>query len=307
MTTAEKGCALVELGEAAGATNTLRPLTHSSGSSREGLSVSLRGPNRDPEIYSDPSRHDDYAVAITAYRRGCRCESCKRHTRSYQKEWHKVDQSRMSSSPPTRCEVPECRRQARKRAPRGICNEHYYQQLGWSECSQEGCARHAATKEGRWCPSHAVSRECESCGVTVRMSARAKWCSSTCGRGFARLRVGIETSNFALITTEIIDLFSEDEEQLCWHYTNVGSRGYGAMLVSGRHWLMHRVSKSAEMGRWLLPHEVVHHKCATRSCINPGHLQVVEQAHNAAEMMNRRYYEQRIAELESELEAMRRG
>lgn len=307
MTNTETRCKKVELSEAAGAGHTLRPLTHSSGSSREGLSVSLRGPNRDPKIYSDPSLHDDYAVAITAYRRGCRCEVCRRHTRSYQKKWHEVDQTRMRSTPATRCEVPECHRQARKRAPRGICNEHYYQQLGWSECSQDGCTRHAAAKNSRWCPSHAVLRKCESCGATVRMSAKAKWCSSTCGNGYARLRTGIATSDFALITSEIHDLFSEDEEHLCWHYTNLGSRGYGAMLVSGRHWLMHRVSKSAEMRRWLQPHEVVHHKCATKSCINPAHLQVVEQAHNAAEMMHRRYYEQRIAELEAELEAMRRG
>lgn len=268
--------------------------------------MSVRGPNRNPEIYLDESKHHDRAVAISAYRQGCRCDACRRHVSEYQAQWESADRVKRSRQKATPCEMSGCTRQARKRAPRGICNEHYYERLGWPKCAEPGCARHSSSKSGTWCPSHIAERPCESCGRTVRMSAKAKWCSSSCGRGFAKIRNAVAESNFPAIKSEIENLFGEDGD-FCWHYTNISSRGYGAMLMSGQHLLMHRVSKSADVGRWLLPHEVVHHKCANKSCINPSHLQVVEQAHNAAEMMNRRYYEQRIAALEAEVERLRNG
>lgn len=47
-----------------------------------------------------------------------------------------------------------------------------------------------------------------------------------------------------------------------------------------------------------------HHRCGDSRCINPDHLQPVTNADNAAEMLARKFYKGRIAELEKALGAI---
>ncbi len=79
------------------------------------------------------------------------------------------------------------------------------------------------------------------------------------------------------------------------------NNGYGAVYVNPKTLYAHRVSWEVHNGP--IPEDsVVHHTCANRCCINPNHLQIITQAENLAEMMGRKTYEKRIAELEKKLE-----
>lgn len=49
----------------------------------------------------------------------------------------------------------------------------------------------------------------------------------------------------------------------------------------------------------------IHHKCAVRACVNPDHLQLVTHHENTAEMLERNAYIRRIADLETEVRALR--
>lgn len=72
--------------------------------------------------------------------------------------------------------------------------------------------------------------------------------------------------------------------------------------------LVHRRVMEAVLGRKLQSrHEVVHHICANRACVNPEHLQLTSQRENMAEMMQRQYYLARITQLEAQIAEMRDG
>ena len=63
--------------------------------------TNLRAPRsvnrRDPAIYADPTQHDDRLVALQAYRRGCRCDFCKRHIREERRRWREKHGSYQTS------------------------------------------------------------------------------------------------------------------------------------------------------------------------------------------------------------------
>ncbi|MEV8022520.1 HNH endonuclease [Streptomyces sp. NPDC086554] len=79
----------------------------------------------------------------------------------------------------------------------------------------------------------------------------------------------------------------------------VGRNGYGRINFGGKCHLAHRFIY-AGIVREIPPGHAVHHKCANRKCINPGHLQDVTQADNAAEMLARNSLLKRIRALEIE-------
>ena len=72
-------------------------------------------------------------------------------------------------------------------------------------------------------------------------------------------------------------------------------------------WQAHRVAFHASSDGQLLDGLPIHHKCATRACVNPDHLQAVTQLENTAEMMARAAYVRRIDELERALSAVAPG
>lgn len=63
---------------------------------------------------------------------------------------------------------------------------------------------------------------------------------------------------------------------------------------------VYRLALEAKHGK-PLGKQAAHHMCANTICVNPEHLQPVTHAQNAAEMLARRYYESRIADLEAAL------
>jgi hypothetical protein len=91
----------------------------------------------------------------------------------------------------------------------------------------------------------------------------------------------------------------------CWRWRGSILNGYGRI---GRNHsgdtLAHRVSYLVNVGP--IPDGLfVHHICANRACVNPGHLQLTTTRANMGEMMLRGYYERHIAALEAEVATLR--
>ena len=92
-------------------------------------------------------------------------------------------------------------------------------------------------------------------------------------------------------------------EDGCWVWDGlVTYNGYGRVsfknpFVGSGKWFTHRLAYYLAHGE--VP-TVVHHKCSTRLCCNPAHLEDVTTSQNMAEMHARRSYELRIEALEQE-------
>lgn len=66
----------------------------------------------------------------------------------------------------------------------------------------------------------------------------------------------------------------------CWlHAGSINSDGYGIVFYDGKQLRAHRVMYESEVG--LIPDGLhIDHLCRTRVCINPGHMEVVENVTN---------------------------
>ena len=92
-----------------------------------------------------------------------------------------------------------------------------------------------------------------------------------------------------------------DPETSCLIWQLAKSRnGYGVIKYEGKKQKAHRLAYEIFVGP-LQPGSVVHHTCSTRACVNPEHLQQISAQNNVAEMLERSYYINRIAELEKEI------
>lgn len=151
-------------------------------------------------------------------------------------------------------------------------------------------------------------RECLECD-------KPAWVRQLCMKHYSRHRragtlqapprVKDENPKEALIGGEVAArlerLSDPPNEQGCRLFRNSHSRkGYGTIRINQRNRAAHRVSMELHLGRPLHATEVVHHKCANKACITPGHLQLVTPAENTAEMLERMHYQKRIRQLESE-------
>jgi hypothetical protein len=94
----------------------------------------------------------------------------------------------------------------------------------------------------------------------------------------------------------------------CWEWQGgIDREGYGRVTTAakGRFSSAHRVMAEAHYGP--LGKQTVHHRCANRGCVNPDHLQPISNRENLAEMFQRTYYLDRIAELEAALSSLAPG
>lgn len=96
----------------------------------------------------------------------------------------------------------------------------------------------------------------------------------------------------------------------CWEWLGQSKQGKKsggryASITWGkgktRTFQVYRLALEAKHGK-PLGKQAAHHTCANTICVNPEHLQPVTHAQNAAEMLARRYYESRIADLEAALQ-----
>lgn len=74
--------------------------------------------------------------------------------------------------------------------------------------------------------------------------------------------------------------------------------GYPYIYIDGKTLGAHRYIYHTLVGD-LVPGEPVHHRCDTRDCIRPDHLQRATAADNALDMLARVGYERRLAAVEA--------
>jgi hypothetical protein len=110
------------------------------------------------------------------------------------------------------------------------------------------------------------------------------------------------TNEIKKLKRRLLDKSQKDSSTGCRMWQgSVTSSGYGCLSRHNKTVYAHRIAWEVYNGP--VPEDsVVHHTCANRLCINPNHLQIVTQQNNTAEMLGRRTYEKRIAELENRLE-----
>lgn len=190
-------------------------------------------------------------------------------------------------------------------------------------CGQKIRDKPRRGQKPKWCnscrtngpPSRRKSETCTVCGRPRRHDCLT--CSQACARfangtsqpkqlelGFPRdqrsaIRRAYEDQDLPSLITAIHHYCNTSPITGCRTWTRRLKRGYGEVAISGQYKSVHRLV----MGE---PSGVVHHVCANRACCEPSHLQVVTHAENVAEMLERREYNERIAELEAriaELEA----
>lgn len=94
----------------------------------------------------------------------------------------------------------------------------------------------------------------------------------------------------------------------CWLWLGATQKfGYGTVNVMAgtrrSNTTAHRLFYVAFVGD--IPQgETVHHKCGTRACVNPDHLQAISQRENAAEMFERKALNASIEHAERTIEDM---
>lgn len=177
------------------------------------------------------------------------------------------------------------------RSPRP--NSHNRRRGGQRHCSRR-CAR-IATSAGATPIAWAACLNCHDtfiirtpagyhCGPTHRADRRAP------------LRRAVEEGDWELMLAELRRRSTLRPGSDCWVWNGRTKDGYA---IATRSQPVHRLMARTRWP-WLgsLP---IHHTCANGRCVNPDHHVPASHAENIAEMMARRWYEERIATLEQAL------
>lgn len=159
------------------------------------------------------------------------------------------------------------------------------------KCVVEGCDRLAVHKRGKYiglCVGHRSQVQRGYAEIDNLKPMRRK--------PYSKPRTG-----------PVLDRFFQKVEktETCWNWTGGTIRGYGSVSIDGRTRRAHRVSYELLVGP-LSPGTVIHHTCANRRCVNPEHLQQITYHENTAEMIERHTYQNKIAELELEIEQLKK-
>jgi hypothetical protein len=207
--------------------------------------------------------------------------------------------------PERNCSLPDC---TRKHLARGLCKRHYDQ------------ANPVAPIMDTF--------PCSWCGVPTtkaRNNSRPiRFCSLPCRETYALahgwkkppprkpkvlrlpvdmrspIRRAYEDADWVALTNAI-KADTALTERGCWEWQRTVKRGYAVTAIGKKMLYVHRLSVLAKTSGLLGPTPVVHHECANTICVNPDHLSPVTQRENNAEMLERNYYLNRIAELEAAL------
>lgn len=163
------------------------------------------------------------------------------------------------------------------------------------------------TNPPRYCqcgqPMDAHSKQCVTCYNNDRRPAPKQLTLVLPTDQRSPLRRAMEAGDRAAVIAAIRERCTITAEG-CWLWNGSLSKdGYPQHKNRGRNHPIHRIALEAKHGQPLGP-QPAHHTCAVTQCANPDHLVPVTQAENTAEMLARRAYDARIAELEAALAAI---
>ena len=155
-------------------------------------------------------------------------------------------------------------------------------------------------------------RECAVCSTEFDYSIRdSKYCSNECSGEYMRklrldrrspLRKAYESNDYKGML-EVIEKSAKETKNGCWEWKKLDSTGYPRAIFGDKHIAVHRLSLEAKHEA-PLGSQAAHHMGANTKCVNPDHLQPVTHRDNTAEMMARRAYIDRIAELEEAIKEL---
>lgn len=122
-----------------------------------------------------------------------------------------------------------------------------------------------------------VQLNCLVCGATFSRHPcelkAAKYCSGKCRK------IGVGQRQVRPIEERFWEKVAKAGDDECWLWTGAVSKGYGSIGL-GRTWLRaHRLSYEMHHGE-IPADQVVRHKCDTRRCVNPNHLEIGTQGDN---------------------------
>lgn len=157
-------------------------------------------------------------------------------------------------------------------------------------------------------------KDCEYCATPFLGVARKRFCSRQCGgiathpgsrKSSAPLRAALQAGDREACLRILLDRTRPEGGCRIWTGA-VNNDGYGTTGVgSGKTRMAHRLV--AEMAYGIdVSRTSVHHKCAQSACIEPTHLQWVTPEENTAEMVERRFYQRKIAALEARVSELER-
>ena len=254
----------------------------------------------------------------TAKQTTCKEEGCERKIlarkmcSSHYSQWHRTEGGKERTYTCTGC-GNEYTTRRKPRSGKGFCT---------ADCQRSHIARdeQSAVKRLQTMTdmglAHPVEdRECANCkGNYLGRVNGSKYCSKECVDEYLRqlaldsrspLRKACEDGT----PKQILEALKESAiitEDGCWEWKNLDQSGYPRVKFGDRHIAVHRLSLEAKHNA-PLGSQAAHHICANTKCVNPEHLQPVTHRENVAEMMARRAYVDRIAELEEVIKELAPG
>ena len=244
----------------------------------------------------------------TAKQTTCKEDGCERkvHSRkmcsSHYGQWHRTKGGRERTYTCIECGNEYTTRRKPQGAGR-FCSAPC-QQL-WMRTDEEVKAKQV---EGRQAYARALNtyRRCANCDKESFVTGSLlTCCSDRCAEERKRklaldrrppLRKAYE-ANDCKGMLEAIEKRAKPTKDGCWEWPHLNAYGYPTASIGGKRVFVHRLSLEAKHEA-PLGSQAAHHICANTKCVNPEHLQPVTHRENMAEMITRRAYVDRIAELE---------
>ena len=251
----------------------------------------------------------------TAKQSTCKEEGCERKIlarkmcSSHYSQWHRTEGGKLKTYVCTCC-GEEYKTSRKPQSDLRFCSANC--QRVYISRDKKISSRRRQTMVGIGLVMPTESRECANCRREFTTTTKdARYCSRECSDEYMRnlaldsrspLRKAYEDGTPEQVL-DILKELSTITEGGCWEWRRLDRSGYPRVSIGKKDFLGHRLSLEMKYNA-PLGSQAAHHICANTKCINPEHLQPVTHRENTAEMMARRAYVDRIAELEEAIKEL---